>query len=138
MILEYRPTKPTIVLIPGSFSIAAMYYPLQERLRAAGYETYINALLSTARDAPQQPATLEDDADAFTKIIRPIVDQGKNLVVLAHSYGGMVASQLASELGEERRRINGQRGGIVRLIYLAAIVLPVGQSVIFFQCLADI
>lgn len=125
-----RPVKPAIVLIPGSFSIAAMYYPLQEELQAAGHETYINLLPSASRNPPETPESLEDDAKAFTKTIRPLVDQGKHVVVLGHSYGGMVASQLPLDLSEEYRRANGQQGGIVRLIYLAAIVLPVGQSVV--------
>lgn len=107
-----------------------MYYPLQEELEAAGHETYTTLLPSASRNGTETPATLEDDANAFTKTIRPLVDQGKHVVVLGHSYGGMVASQLPLDLSEEHRRANGLQGGIVRLIYLAAIVLPVGKSLV--------
>lgn len=126
-------SKPTILLIPGSFTTAPMYYPLQDTLAAQGYETYINSLPSASRNAPEPPATLGDDASFFSNIIGTIADQGKDIIVLGHSYGGMVACESAKGQSKIERRARGQDGGIVRIIFLSAIVLPEGQSVAAHQ-----
>ena len=123
-------SKPAIVLIPGSFSVASMYYPLQDLLAAAGHNVYVNTLPSASRNAPESPASLGDDSEFFGKILQRIADQGEDIIVLGHSYGGMVASESARGLGKTERLAQGRKGGIVRLIFLAAIVLPEGQSVV--------
>lgn len=122
-------SKPAILLIPGSFSIAAMYYPLQDMLVAQGHEVYVNTLPSASRNAPEPPASLSDDASFFSNLIGKIADQGKEIIVLGHSYGGLVASESAKGLSKVERCARGQEGGIVRIIFLAAIVLQEGQSV---------
>ena len=122
-------SKLAIVLIPGSFTVAAMYYPLQDLLAAAGYDVYVNTLPSASRNAPESPASLSDDARFFGKIIERIADYGRDIIVLGHSYGGMVASESAQGLSKAERLERGRKGGIIRIIFLAAIVLPEGQSV---------
>ena len=123
-------SKPIILLIPGSFSVAAMYYTLQNLLVTAGYDTYVNTLPSASRNPPELPASLKDDAHFFSCIIEKLVDQDKEIVLLGHSYGGLVASESAKGHSRRERSARGQRGGIVRLIFLTAIVLLEGQSVI--------
>jgi pimeloyl-ACP methyl ester carboxylesterase len=123
-------SSPVVVLIPGSFSVAAMYYPILDKLQASGVESYVTTLPSASRNPPESPASLADDIDAISNTVRTIVDQGKEVVLLAHSYGGMVASGLPLELSQTHRRKNAQDGGVISIIFLAAIVLPVGRSVI--------
>lgn len=106
-----------------------MYYPLQDVLVAQGYEVFVNSLPSASRNAPQPPASLSDDASFFGHLMRKIVDQGRDIIVVGHSYGGMVASESAKGLSKAERLGRGQDGGIAKIIFLAAIVLPEGQSV---------
>ena len=126
--LENMVAKPVIVLIPGSFSISAMYFPLQDILVKEGYEVFVNNLPSASRNGPEAPASLSDDAKFFSAIIRKIADQGKDIVVFAHSYGGLVASESAKGHSKEERCAGGLKGGIIRIVFLAAIVLQEGQS----------
>lgn len=121
--------KPVISIIPGSFSIISMYSALQDTLKEKGFEVYVNALPSSSRSAPEDPASLSDDADFFHSILSKLVSQGKDVVVLGHSYGGVVASEAVKGLSKADRLEKGQTGGIVKIIYLSAIVLPEGQSV---------
>lgn len=121
--------KPAIVFIPGSFSIPAMYYPILDLMKESGYEAYVNALPSATRNAPERPASVDDDASLFAGIIESLADQGKDIVVVGHSYGGLVASQSSKQLSKVERRAAGRTGGVVRVIYLSAIVLPEGTSV---------
>lgn len=122
-------SKAAIVLIPGSFSLASMYYPIQDLLTAAGHDVYVNNLPSASRNAPEAPASLSDDATFIGTIIEKIADQEKDIIVLGHSYGGAVASELTKGLSKIERLAKGQRSGIVRIVFLSAIVLQEGQSI---------
>ncbi|KAK5061084.1 hypothetical protein LTR84_007626 [Exophiala bonariae] len=126
-------SKPVILLIPGSFAHSAMYFPLQDILIKAGHEVYVNNLPSGSRNGPEAPASLSDDAKFISNIIGTIADQGKDVVVLGHSYGGLVASESAKGHRKAERGARGLKGGIIRLIFLAAIVLPEGQSLVGHQ-----
>lgn len=105
-----------------------MYYPIQDAIKAQGYECFVNNLPSASRNPPEEPATLEDDAVFIRGVIEKIADQGKDIVVIAHSYGGVVATEAAKGVVKADRQANGKRGGIVKIAYLSAIVLPVGGS----------
>lgn len=120
--------KPSILIVPGSFTIAAMYFPLQDLLVSRGYEAFVNTLPSASRGAPELPATLSDDAEFFTQIIAKVADQGKDIIILAHSYGGLVASEASRDQSKSQRTARGQEGGIVRIIFLSAVVLKEGES----------
>ena len=63
------------------------------------------------------------------EIDRLVVGQGKDVVVVAHSYGGVVASEaVKEELGKKARESKGERGGVVRLVYISGFVLDQGAS----------
>jgi pimeloyl-ACP methyl ester carboxylesterase len=121
-------SKPAILLIPGSFSHAGMYYPLQDAIQAQGYECFVNNAPSASRNPPEEPATLEDDAVFFRGLIEKLADQGKDVVVVAHSYGGIIATEAAKGAAKADRQASGKQGGIVKIVYLSAIVLPEGGS----------
>lgn len=120
--------KPVILIIPGSFSHASHYYVLSDKLKALGYQTYVNGLPSTSRDDPEEPVSLEEDAVFFRGIIEKLADRGDDVVVLMHSYGGQVGSEAVKSVGKEERQKAGKKGGVVKLIYLTAAVLEVGSS----------
>lgn len=78
----------------------------------------------------------QEDAEAVLSVLEPlIVQQGKEVVLVGHSSGGWVATQVARpDLQAEVRRSKGLRGGVVGILYVGAFVIPVGDSVhTFFQ-----
>lgn len=105
-----------------------MYYPLVDAIKALGYDVYVNNLPSATRHPPEEPASLEEDAAFFRGIIEKIADKGKDVIVVMHSYGGAVGTEAVKDVGKEERQKNGKVGGVVRLIYMTAVVLPVGMS----------
>lgn len=122
------PTKPSIVIVPGSFSPAFLYEPLAGNLRKFGYETIIGELPSVICKPPQPGATMEEDAAAFHQIIERLCDQDKSVVILTHSYGGMVGNESAKGLSKTDRETQGRKGGVVKLVYLTSIVTEVGKA----------
>jgi pimeloyl-ACP methyl ester carboxylesterase len=73
---------------------------------------------------------LLDDAQCIRdQLNQLIVEDGKDVVVIAHSYGGVVATQaLEKGFARAERKKNGQNGGVIRLVYMCAFILPLGES----------
>jgi pimeloyl-ACP methyl ester carboxylesterase len=120
------PTKPTIVIIPGSFSAYGAYDPFLALLRAEGFTAVAVNLPSTQKRMPLPPATLKDDAALVRGVVGALVaeNEGTEVVVLAHSYGGSVATEALTGLGVKE----GKKGGVRRLVFLSAVVPKVGET----------
>jgi pimeloyl-ACP methyl ester carboxylesterase len=120
--------KPTVLLIHGSWHSPAHLAPLRALLEARGYAVRCPALPSVG--GPPHAALREDAAAVVAELAR-LLARGADVLVVAHSYGGAVASEAARpELGKAARAARGLQGGVVHLLYLCAFVLPAGQSVV--------
>lgn len=72
----------------------------------------------------------KEDAQAVLSVLQPLVDSGKNVLIIAHSSGGWVATEVARpELQAKTRASTGLPGGIIGILYMGAFVIPVGESV---------
>ena len=125
---------PTIVLVQGSFQIPQVYTQLVQGLVARGYPT-IHPQLPTCSntDGANFPQlSLVDDALAIrTELTRQIEDEGKTVVVIMHSYGGLVGSEaITEELGYAKRRAQSLPGGVIHLFFYSAFLLDEGQSIL--------
>ena len=122
--------KPTIIIIPGSACPIPFYTDLVSILTGHGYETHVHNLRSYTQSpaAGAEPGSLADDAAYFHDKIEALADAGKDVVVVAHSYGGLVATDAAHGLSKAERAGAGQPGGVVRIVYLTCIVGPVGST----------
>ncbi|KAF2261500.1 alpha/beta-hydrolase [Lojkania enalia] len=120
-------TEPTIILIPGSFAIPALYYNVTKPLAAQGYDIYTLNLQTTEKKPGKLP-TLADDATYIAKNVEILADQGKDVVLVGHSYGGVPITEAAKGLSKKHRESKGKKGGIVRLAYMTAVVPKLGYS----------
>lgn len=124
-------SKPSIVIVPGAFTGPEVYTTLASILREQhGYEVIVGTLQSTSRTPPEKPATLQEDAAYFRGIIETLSSQGKEVVVVGHSYGGAVATQSVKSVTKPGRQaaVGGGGGGAVRVVYLATPVPEIGQT----------
>lgn len=114
------PSKPTIVLVPGSFSAYGVYSPFLALLRAQGFTALAIQLPSTQKRHPLPPATLQDDATHVRGVVEKLIaeKEGTEVVVFAHSYGGSVVTEALA----------GLEGGVKRLVFLSATVPRVGEN----------
>lgn len=78
--------KPTIVLVPGSFSAIGVYDDLVVRLKAQGYPAVALVLPSTQKRAPLPPATLEDDVAEVKIAVETLIALGREVVVSRFVY----------------------------------------------------
>lgn len=120
--------KPSILIITGSFGLPEFYDNVVDAVAAKGYE--IRALHSPSvsrNDGPRgDPPTMYDDAACIAKETEKLTDEGKDVILLPHSYGGVPATESTKGLGKEERQKQGKKGGIVRLAYMTCLVPAVG------------
>ncbi|KAK5088961.1 hypothetical protein LTR05_003185 [Lithohypha guttulata] len=125
-------SKPYIVLVPGSFGLPVFYADNVSTLIAKGY--YIDVIhmpsigLSTLQGRPGPPATMNDDATFIAEKVERLADEGKDVVLIGHSYGGVPMTQSVKGLSKEERTKQGKAGGLVRMGYLTCLVPEVGKA----------
>ncbi|KAK5172358.1 uncharacterized protein LTR77_003997 [Saxophila tyrrhenica] len=118
-------TKPAVAIVPGAFYERWHYRLLHDGLEKAGYKVTTIALPSTGNEKPTKD--LYPDLDTASSAIKSYIDQDLNVVVVMHSYGGLVGS-CASKGLLPADQPNGK--GVVGLVYLCAGVPMEGYSFI--------
>lgn len=81
---------PTLVLVPGSWHQPVCYDKIVKLLQEQHKLRCATVTLPSTLDNPS--ATFKDDLNAAQKVISNETSQGRNVVVVAHSYGGMVGN----------------------------------------------
>jgi len=130
------PSKPTVLIVHGCFHTPVHFNSFRDLLHARGYDTVCPHLPSTSRLPPAYaPATLQEDAECVLVELRRLVeDEGRQVVVVAHSYGGMVAGEaVKAELGRKIREGKGEKGGVLRIVFLCAILVPLGVEALEYH-----
>jgi hypothetical protein len=124
----------TIVLVQGSFQTPLVYKKLTDGLSHSGYLTIHPELpsCSNTKDDNFPSRTLNHDTEAVKQVLEQlIIDEGRKVVVVMHSYGGLVGSNsISEELSFSHRKAGGKPGGVIHLFYFAAFVLDEHQSVL--------
>lgn len=116
--------KPTILFIHGAWHIPLHYRSLIDGLRKRGYTVLAPSLVTTGYDDSIDGKTHLDATSQVRELLVPYLDQDRKVVIAAHSYGGMVATQTAFGLTLKERAAQGLRGGVIGLVYIAALVAP--------------
>ena len=94
-------SRPTVVLVPGSFCFGNAYDGIVEPLRAKDYD--IQVLEPPCYPAGYQrlaggaPPNMHADAQYIHEHVEKLADEGKEVVIVAHSYGGMSDKRLDVE-----------------------------------------
>jgi hypothetical protein len=70
-----------------------------------------------------------DDALAIQKVTSKLADDGQQIILVMHSYGGIPGTESAKGLSWEIRQANGEPGGIIALVYVSAYLIKEGMSV---------
>ena len=116
-------TKPAIVIVPGSWHVPAHYSLLHKALVEADYSVTTCEIPSVGAAEPH--LDINNDVAAIQREIITYLDQDLDVVVVMHSFGGLLGS-CASQGLLPADRANGK--GIIQLVYLCAGVMPLGLS----------
>jgi len=118
--------KPTFLFVHGAYHRPAHYQDFIDRVTHAGYDVIAPELPSGRLPTPAHPP--EADVDLFATTARELADQGRELIAVAHSYGGVVATEAFYGLGVQARKTQGLPGGIRLLVFVAAFTLAPGMT----------
>lgn len=120
-------SKPTILIVPGAWEFTTIFAPFCELLHKSGYETEVVDLPSTGGTELPLPGLPEDIA-AIRAVLEPLVAAGKDVLLLAHSSGGLSGSAAAKGLDVKTRKEANLPGGVTRVVYMTAFMIPKGGS----------
>ena len=67
---------------------------------------------------------------ATRKVLSKVLEYGKDILLLCHSYGGVVGSCAVEGLSTVEREKEGKRGGVKLVVYLSAFMIPKGKSLL--------
>lgn len=104
---------PSLVLVPGAWHRPEHFGPLSDEL--SDIDTHVVRLTSTGDD-PSALGDMYDDAGVIAATIEAIDGP---VVVVAHSYGGIPATQALANAS-----------GVQRLVHLSAFHLDAGESLV--------
>lgn len=122
---------PTLVFIPGSWHQPTCYRKVTKLLQEQHQLRCISITLPSTTDNPA--ATFKDDLDTACDAISKETVQGRNVVVVAHSYGGMVGNSAIKDFAQPRHAALEQNRGretghVIGLILIASGFTLTGLS----------
>lgn len=122
-------SKPTVLFVHGSWHTPKHFAPVREVFEKAGFLT----------SCPRQPSvgnlppvgTMEDAQCIRDEVARLVEGEGRDIIVVAHSYGGVITTQAVEQRFAKKERVReGKSGGVSRIVYMCAFLLEVGQSLV--------
>ncbi|GME45753.1 Prolyl aminopeptidase protein [Neofusicoccum parvum] len=123
-------TKPTIVLVPGAWHSPASFAPTTALLEVSGYTVHAVSLPSVGANPPLE--NWDADVSAIRTTVESAIGTGNDVVVVMHSYGGLPTQDAVKGLDASSRSASGERGGVIRLVYLAAFFADEGGYLMGF------
>lgn len=123
-----RDILPTIVFTPGAWHGTWAFDTVRSQLEALGYPTAAVALPSVGNTNASVGVT--EDAAALSAELATLTDAGKNVVMVCHSYGGVVASVAVEGFGYKDRSAAGSANGVIMLVYMTAFAAPAQTSLL--------
>ncbi|MBD7994591.1 alpha/beta hydrolase [Arthrobacter sp. Sa2CUA1] len=95
-------TPPRVLLLPGAWMGSWIWEPTAESLRSRGLDAQEVTLAGLEPETPAEERAAIRLADHVDQVC-DLVEHGAPVVLVAHSYSGMVAAQVADRLGDQIR-----------------------------------
>lgn len=121
------PSNPIFIIVPGAWHPSSSYEILANHFKAANLIVLI-AHHPSLNSAEPLSVTCTQDAEAVRDVFLPLIEEGNDVVLVVHSYGGITGSGAAYGLSKSSRAKAGKKGGVVGIVYIAAFLVPQGLS----------
>lgn len=117
-------SKPTFVCVHGAWHSPGCWDKVKSFLETQGYECICPALPTTNSHPPKYDFT--EDVQMIRSTVEDLVNDGKDVILVTHSYSGVPGGQALESLDKESCFKRSLRGGVVRLVYIASFMVPEG------------
>jgi pimeloyl-ACP methyl ester carboxylesterase len=121
-------TKPAIVLVHGGGHSPQSYIKFTTELQDRGFEVHAPQLPSCTGHRPEGTSTQKDPL-VVRQVVEQLADEGRTIILIMHSYGGIVGCNAIEDLDIPSRAARGKGGGVAHLIAIAAFIYPEGYSI---------
>jgi hypothetical protein len=121
--------KPTLIFTAGAWHSPEVFSVVMAKLEALGYRC-IGIPLKAVGHEPAVQTLLPDMATIHGAVFEEIHDRGNDVMMVSHSWSGIVVSGALDGLGKEERERGGEKGGLVKLAFVAAFIPLEGVSLI--------
>ena len=122
-------SKPVVVVIPTAWHSPKHYSLLIDHLKRAEYEVSVQPLPSVSLVVPVNVHAASDADFIRHQLLLPLLNRGKDVLLVMHAYGSGPGSVAASGLSKKERSTEGVKGGVVGLVLIAGFLLNEGESV---------
>ena len=118
--------KPTLIFAAGAWCPPTIFDPIIKDL--TDYSCH-----SIAFPSIQQASSVVDlqpDIEAVRSITQQEAAAGHDIVIITHSWAGLPVSSALDGLSKSEREAADQKCGVVKLIFIAAFLPAIGESLI--------
>jgi pimeloyl-ACP methyl ester carboxylesterase len=122
-------TKPAIVLVHGAWHSPQAYIKFTTALQERGFDVHAPQLPSCTGPRAAGTSSIRD-ALVVRQLVEQLADGGRTIIVIMHSYGGVVGCNAVENLDVQSRTARGKTGGVAHLIAIAAMIYPKGYNVV--------
>jgi hypothetical protein len=123
-------SNPHIVLVPGAWHAPFYMDSVTTKLESLGYILHARQMPAVGSSDP--PTDLSTDIAALRAMVEEAIGESNDVVVICHSWGGMITGSGLEGLSKKEREEQGKKGGVVRCGYMTAFIVDVGV------CLMDV
>lgn len=116
--------KPAIVLVHGAWHLPSHQAMMREKLTERGFVVIQPRNASVGQVAEIKGKTHLDDVAAIRESMESPLNDGKEILVVCHSYGGIPGSAAVEGYQLHERRDRGLKGGVKDIVYVASFALP--------------
>ncbi|KAG6358488.1 hypothetical protein INS49_014372 [Diaporthe citri] len=124
--------KPFTLIVPGGMTPAAVYDPVVAEVTRRGHDIRAVQLpsvrLRSETGPVREPPTMYEDAALIAREAEVLADDGRDVIIISHSYGGVPATESVRGLSKAARAKEGKPGGVVRLAYMTSLVPELGAA----------
>lgn len=118
---------PTIVFCHGAWHNVHFFDKVIAILEPLGYRCVTVSLPSASGRVPPTTSLYEDIAPIRSAVLKEL-NAGHDVLINAHSWGGIPASTALEGLTKPERLADGKTTGVIKMTYVAAFVLPEDMS----------
>lgn len=97
-------------------------------LHHAGYEAVAVELPSVSPPSTAPAKTMTDDAAHIRGIVEALANDGKDVLLVNHSYGGIPGTQSIQGLTRKERSEQDKEGGVIGLVYITSLLINEGEN----------
>lgn len=118
----------TFIIVPGGCTPPALFNNFCNFAKSQGVAVVAVKLPAVGRLLGQPAPTNDDDVRAICDVAEPLLDEGKKVIIVTSSLGGVIGTQCLEFLSSPARSAHGKKGSVDKIVYVTSMVIDVNTS----------